>query len=199
MKKGLLIVYSGPSGAGKSTILHEVLKNDDLNLVFSVSMTTRMPRQGELDGKDYFFVDKDTFEKAIEDDKFLEYAKYVENYYGTPREYVEQKRNEGKNVILEIDIQGGLQVIDKCKDAVSIFVLPPSIDDLKKRLSGRGTEKQETIDKRIDVAQKEIESGKVYKYHIVNDDLDKSIEQVIDIIKKEMDTSTSHRIYTSKH
>ncbi len=187
MKKGLLIVYSGPSGAGKSTILHEVLKNDDLNLVFSVSMTTRMPRQGELDGKDYFFVDKDTFEKAIEDDKFLEYAKYVENYYGTPREYVEQKRNEGKNVILEIDIQGGLQVIDKCKDAVSIFVLPPSIDDLKKRLSGRGTEKQETIDKRIDVAQKEIESGKVYKYHIVNDDLDKSIEKVIDIIKKEMD------------
>lgn len=187
MKKGLLIVYSGPSGAGKSTILHEVLKNDDLNLVFSVSMTTRKPRQGEVDGKDYFFVDKDTFEKAIEDDKFLEHAKYVENYYGTPKEYVEQKRNEGKNVILEIDIQGGLQVIDKCKDCVSIFILPPSIDDLKKRLSGRGTEKQETIDKRIDVAQKEIESGKVYKYHIVNDDLDKSIEKVVDVIKKEMD------------
>ncbi len=187
MKKGLLIIYSGPSGVGKSSILRELLKKDELNLVFSVSMTTRKPRPGEKDGKDYFFVDEESFVKAIKEDKFLEHAKYVENYYGTPSEYVDKKRNEGKNVILEIDVQGGLQVIEKVKDSISIFVTPPSVDDLKKRLNGRGTEKQETIDKRIDAAAKEIESGKVYKYHIVNDDLNECVEQISQIIKKEME------------
>lgn len=186
MCKGLLIVYSGPSGVGKSTVLHKVLEDKDLNLVFSVSMTTRSKRAGEVEGKDYFFVNKETFEKAIDEDKFLEHAKYVDNYYGTPREYVEQKRNEGKNVILEIDIQGGLQVIDKCPDALSIFVLPPSIEVLENRLRGRGTEKQEVIDKRISEAKREIKDGEVYKYHVVNDDLDKTVLEIINIIKKEM-------------
>lgn len=186
MKKGLLIVYSGPSGVGKSTILHEVLKDESLNLEFSVSMTTRLPREGEVDGKDYFFVSKETFEKAIEDDKFLEHARYVENYYGTPRDYVEQERNKGKNVILEIDVQGGLQVIEKCSDCISIFVMPPSIDELRNRLSGRGTEKEEVVNKRIDQAQREINQGSVYKYHVVNNDIETSIKEVSDILKKEM-------------
>ena len=187
MNKGLLIVYSGPSGVGKSTVLHKVLENEELNLVFSVSMTTRSARDGEVDGKDYFFVGKEEFEKAIENDDFLEHAKYVENYYGTPRDYVEQKRNEGFNVVLEIDVQGGLQVMKKCPGAVSIFVLPPSLDDLKNRLVGRGTEKEETINKRVDAARKEIESGEVYKYHVVNEDIDKTVDEVVKIIEKEMD------------
>ncbi len=186
MKKGLLIVYSGPSGVGKSTILHEVLKDESLNLEFSVSMTTRLPREGEADGKDYFFVSKETFKKAIEDDKFLEHARYVENYYGTPRDYVEQERNKGKNVILEIDVQGGLQVIEKCSDCISIFIMPPSIDELRSRLSGRGTEKEEVINKRVDQAQREIKQGSVYKYHVVNNDIETSIKVVSDILKKEM-------------
>lgn len=186
MKKGLLIVYSGPSGVGKSTILHEVLKDESLNLEFSVSMTTRLPREGELDGKDYFFVSKEAFEKAIEEDKFLEHARYVENYYGTPRDYVEQERNKGKNVILEIDVQGGLQVIEKCSDCISIFIMPPSIDELRSRLSGRGTEKEEVINKRVDQAQREIKQGSVYKYHVVNNDIETSIKEVSDILKKEM-------------
>lgn len=186
MKKGLLIVYSGPSGVGKSTILHEVLKDESLNLEFSVSMTTRLPREGEVDGKDYFFVSKETFKKAIEDDKFLEHARYVENYYGTPRDYVEQERNKGKNVILEIDVQGGLQVIEKCSDCISIFIMPPSIDELRNRLSGRGTEKEEVVNKRIDQAQREIKQGSVYKYHVVNNDIETSIKEVSDILKKEM-------------
>lgn len=186
MKKGLLIVYSGPSGVGKSTILHEVLKDESLNLEFSVSMTTRLPREGEADGKDYFFVSKETFKKAIEEDKFLEHARYVENYYGTPRDYVEQERNKGKNVILEIDVQGGLQVIEKCSDCISIFIMPPSIDELRNRLSGRGTEKEEVINKRVDEAQREIKQGSVYKYHVVNNDIETSIKEVSDILKKEM-------------
>lgn len=186
MKKGLLIVYSGPSGVGKSTILHEVLKDESLNLEFSVSMTTRLPREGEADGKDYFFVSKETFKKAIEEDKFLEHARYVENYYGTPRDYVEQERNKGKNVILEIDVQGGLQVIEKCSDCISIFIMPPSIDELRSRLSGRGTEKEEVINKRVDEAQREIKQGSVYKYHVVNNDIETSIKEVSDILKKEM-------------
>ncbi len=186
MKKGLLVVYSGPSGVGKSTVLHKVLENKDLNLVFSVSMTTRSPRDGEVDGKDYFFVSKEEFEKAIDEDKFLEHAKYVENYYGTPKDYVEHMRNKGFNVVLEIDVQGGLQVMEKCDDAVSIFVLPPSIDDLKDRLNGRGTEKEETIKKRVDEAKREIASGEVYKYHVVNDDIDKTTKDIENIIKGEM-------------
>ena len=186
MKKGLLIVYSGPSGVGKSTILHEVLKDESLNLEFSVSMTTRLPREGEIDGKDYFFVSKETFKKAIEEDKFLEHARYVGNYYGTPRDYVEQERNKGKNVILEIDVQGGLQVIEKCSDCISIFVMPPSIDELRNRLSGRGTEKEEVINKRVDEAQREIKQGSVYKYHVVNNEIETSIKEVSDILKKEM-------------
>ena len=116
----------------------------------------------------------------------MEHARYVENYYGTPRDYVEQERNKGKNVILEIDVQGGLQVIEKCSDCISIFVMPPSIDELRNRLSGRGTEKEEVVNKRIDQAQREIKQGSVYKYHVVNNEIETSIKEVSDILKKEM-------------
>ena len=186
MKKGLLIIYSGPSGVGKSTILAELLKDPELNLAFSVSMTTRAPRGEEKEGIDYFFVDKKAFEEAIKSDEFLEYAKYVDNYYGTPKSYVEKQRAEGKNVILEIDIQGGKQVIEKCADAVSIFILPPSMDILRQRLTGRNTDILEVIEKRLAKAQNEVEQSNVYKYHIVNDDLEKSIAQAKKIIKSEM-------------
>ena len=186
MKKGLLIIYSGPSGVGKSTILSQVLNDDELNLVFSISMTTRLPRNGEKDGVDYFFVDKQTFEKAIDNDEFLEHAKYVENYYGTPKAYVEKMRNDGKNVILEIDVQGAKQVISKCPDALSIFICPPSQEDLRKRLTGRGTEPVEVVNKRLAQAKGEIDASSFYKHHITNDDVDKAVEEVTKIIKGEM-------------
>ncbi|MDO4500453.1 MAG: guanylate kinase [Erysipelotrichaceae bacterium] len=186
MKKGLLIIYSGPSGVGKSTILAEVLKNEDLNLAFSVSMTTRSPREGEQNGVDYFFVSKEEFEEAIKNDEFLEHAQYVENYYGTPRAYVEKMRENGKNVILEIDVQGGIQVIEKCPDAVSIFICPPSIEELRKRLTGRGTEKEEVVNKRVDQAQREIMTSKIYKYHVVNEVVEDSVNTVVNILKNEM-------------
>lgn len=187
MKKGLLIIYSGPSGVGKSTILAEVLKRKELNLAFSVSMTTRLPREGEREGIDYFYVTKEKFEEAIANGEFLEHAKYVDNYYGTPKNYVEKMRNEGNNVILEIDVQGGLQVIEKCPDAVSIFIEPPSIEELRQRLLGRGTEKEEVVNKRVAQAQREIETSAIYKYHVVNEVIETSVETVTDIINKERD------------
>jgi len=187
MKKGLLIIYSGPSGVGKSTILAELLKNPELNLDFSVSMTTRAPRGEEKEGIDYFYVDKETFEKAIEEDAFLEHAKYVDNYYGTPKAYVEKKRNEGKNVILEIDIQGGLQVIEKVPETVSVFILPPSLELLKQRLTGRGTDKPEVIEKRLAQAQREIDGSIAYKYRVTNCVVEESVKTITDILMKEME------------
>ena len=185
MKKGLLIVYSGPSGAGKSTILHEVLKNDDLNLVFSVSMTTRKPRPGEVDGKDYFFVDKDIFEKAIEDDKFLEHAKYVENYYGTPKAYVEEQLDKGNNVILEIEIQGAMNIKRMFPDAVLMFITPPTAAELEKRLRGRGTEDEATIKARLSRAAEEAEGVEDYDYIVINDEVDLCVSRIHDIVLAE--------------
>ena len=131
-------------------------------------------------------IDKDIFKKAISEDKFLEHACYVDNYYGTPKDYVEKQRLLGKNVVLEIDVQGGLQVIEKCPDALSIFIMPPSIETLEKRLVSRGSEKQEVIDKRVNEAKREIKDGEIYKYHVVNNDLDKAVLEVIKIIEDEM-------------
>ena len=184
--KGKLVVISGFSGAGKGTLMKALMKEYGDSYALSVSATTRKPRPGEMDGVDYFFVTKDKFEQMIAEDALIEYAQYVGNYYGTPRDYVEQDRNKGKNVILEIDVQGGLQVIEKCSDCISIFVMPPSIDELRSRLSGRGTEKEEVINKRVDEAQREIKQGRVYKYHVVNNDIETSIKEVSDILKKEM-------------
>ena len=148
MSKGVLAVVSGFSGAGKGTVMKKLLESFD-DYALSVSVTTRKPRPGEVDGKDYFFRTKEEVEEMIAQDQLLEYARYVDNYYGTPRSYVEEKLSEGKNVILEIEIQGAMKIKEKIPEAVLIFVTPPSVDELRRRLEGRGTETQEVIESRL--------------------------------------------------
>lgn len=189
MKKGLLIVFSGPSGVGKGTILKEVMKDESLKLTYSVSMTTRKPRDGEVDGINYFFVSKEGFEKAIDNHELLEYATYVDNYYGTPKNFVEKKREEGMNVVLEIDLQGAKQVMARAHDALSIFIEPPSMEELERRIRGRQSETEETIKKRIEVARNEMAGRELYDYVVCNDELTKAIEDVKEIIRKEMEKS----------
>ncbi len=189
MKKGLLIVFSGPSGVGKGTILKEVMKDESLKLTYSVSMTTRKPRDGEVNGINYFFVSKEGFEKAIDNHELLEYATYVDNYYGTPKNFVEKKREEGMNVVLEIDLQGAKQVMARAHDALSIFIEPPSMEELERRIRGRQSETEETIKKRIEVARNEMASRELYDYVVCNDELTKAIEDVKEIIRKEMEKS----------
>ena len=189
MKKGLLIVFSGPSGVGKGTKLKEVMKDESLKLTYSVSMTTRKPRDGEVNGINYFFVSKEGFEKAIDNHELLEYATYVDNYYGTPKNFVEKKREEGMNVVLEIDLQGAKQVMARAHDALSIFIEPPSMEELERRIRGRQSETEETIKKRIEVARNEMASRELYDYVVCNDELTKAIEDVKEIIRKEMEKS----------
>lgn len=187
MKKGLLIVYSGPSGVGKGTILKELLPIKSLKLCFSVSMTTRKPRPGEVDGVDYFFVTKKRFEKAIKDKELVEYAEYVGNYYGTPLSYIEQKRNEGFNIILDIETKGAKQIIKKYgSDVVSIYIVPPTIEELRRRLEERGTESEEVINKRIQKTKRQLKDTSVFKYTVVNDKLKQAAKEIKDIIKFEM-------------
>lgn len=188
MKKGFLIVYSGPSGVGKGTILKELLPIKSLKLCYSVSMTTRKPRVGEVDGKDYFFVTKKRFAEAVENGELLEYAKFVDNYYGTPKKFVEEMTEKGKNVVLEIETIGAKKILKKYGDenVVSIYILPPSMKELKSRLKARGTESDEVIKKRISKARREIEKLDMFDYVIVNDDLKTAIKDVKNIIKQEM-------------
>ena len=186
MKKGLLIIYSGPSGVGKSTVRQEFFKDESLKLTYSISMTTRLPRVGEKDGVDYFFVTRDEFMKAVEDGELLEHAEYVGNCYGTPKSYVDKLRKKGKNVILEIDIEGAKQVMAKEPDCVSIFLVPPTIATLRKRIKGRGSDSKEVIDKRIEVAKKEIAQKDIYKYVVVSDTIEETAERIKQIIKEEM-------------
>ena len=186
MKKGLLIVYSGLSGVGKGTILAELMPMEDLNLAYSVSMTTRQPREGEVDGVNYFFVSKKRFVEAIKNDELLEHARFVGNDYGTPREYVEKMREEGKNVILEIEIQGAKQVMEKCPDALSIYIVPPSIEELERRLRERSSEDEQTIMKRIAKAKREMKDTAMYEHIVVNDDLATAVQEIRDIILKEI-------------
>lgn len=188
MKKGLLIVFSGPSGVGKGTILNELLKDKSLKLTYSVSMTTRKPRPGEVDGKNYFFVNKEEFDKAIKDGELLEYAEFVGNKYGTPKAYVEKQRAKGKNIILEIETKGAKQVIKKFgSDVLSIYVVPPSIKELKHRLEHRNTEPADIIKKRVEKARRELKSLDLFDYVVTNDDLKATEDRIRDIIKKEMD------------
>ncbi len=187
MKKGLLIIYSGPSGVGKSTVREEFFKDETLRLTYSISMTTRKPREGERDGVDYFFVTKEEFEEAVERGELLEHACFVSNYYGTPVGYVEKLRNEGKNVILEIEIEGAKQVMKKVPEAVSIFILPPSIEELKNRIRGRGSETEESFNGRVETALKEIAQKDIYKYQVVNRDIKETAEEIKKIIHKEME------------
>lgn len=170
MKKGLLIVLSGPSGVGKGTIRELFIHKPELNIAFSISMTTRKKRGNEIDGVHYKFVSEDEFLSAIENDELLEYAQFVGNYYGTPLSAVEQLRNQGKNVLLEIEVQGALQVKERCEDALMIFVVPPSMEELRRRILNRKTEAEEVINQRLAKAQKEMELTGQYKYVVCNDD-----------------------------
>lgn len=181
--KGLLIVFTGASGVGKGTIMKKLLELDK-TCRLSVSATTRQPRPGEIDGREYFFLTKEEFEKEISNDGFFEYARYCDNYYGTPKSAVEKMLNDGFNVFLEIEVQGGLQVMEKYPDCISIFVLPPSMEELEKRLRGRATETEEVINKRLNAALTEINFAEKYSYSVVNDDVDTAVKEILDIISK---------------
>ena len=180
-RKGIRMVVSGFSGEGTGTLMKELLKRYD-NYAVSVSMTTRAPREGEVDGESYFFVDKETFERTIAEDGLIEYASYCGNYYGTPRAYVEKCLQDGRDVILEIEIQGALKVKEKFPEALLLFVMPPSAAELKRRLEGRGTESPEVIRERLMRASEEAEGIENYEYLIINDDLDECVREMNDII-----------------
>lgn len=184
MDKGVLVVVSGLSGAGKGTICKRLLEKYP-DYVLSVSATSRKPRKGEENGREYFFITKEEFEEMIRDGKLLEYARYVENYYGTPREWVEQQLESGKNIILEIELQGAFQVREKIPDAVLIFILPPDMDELKRRLINRGTETMEEIEKRLERAVEEMAFIPEYDYVIVNDEVEKSVDMLHNIVRSE--------------
>ncbi len=183
-KKGILIVVSGFSGAGKGTLMKKLLKNYD-NYALSISATTREPRVGETDGREYFFKTREEFEKMIAQEELIEYAKYVNNYYGTPRAYVEEQLASGKDVILEIEIQGALKVKEKFPETLLLFVAPPSADILRERLIGRGTETMEEIESRMRRAAEEAEEMEAYDYLIINDNLDACVKEMHDIICSE--------------
>lgn len=183
MNRGLLFVVSAPSGCGKGTILSEVLKDD--KFFYSVSSTTRSPRDGEIDGVNYNFKTCEQFEQLIASDGMLEYARYCDNYYGTEKAPVEKKRLEGKNVILEIEVQGAMQVKKNCPEAILIFILPPSVSELERRLRKRGTETDEVIAQRVSKAAEEITQAKKYDYIVVNAALEKAVEDFKAIITAE--------------
>lgn len=187
MKKGLLIIMSGPSGVGKGAIRAKIMEDSSLNLFYSVSMTTRAMRSGEQEGREYYFVSKEDFLNRLDKGDLLEYNCYVGNYYGTPKDKVEEKRLEGKNVLLEIDVQGASKVMDALKDedVLSIFILPPSLDELEKRVRGRHSETEESIKGRLDKAKSEIPMKDRYKYVVINDDLDRCASEIKSIIKRE--------------
>ncbi len=190
MKKGLLIVFSGPSGVGKGTVLSKLMGMKELNLVYSVSMTTRKPRNGEVDGVNYFFVSEEQFKQAIYNGDLLEHAFFVDNYYGTPRAYVEKKRNEGYNVVLEIETVGAKQVMNALKydeGCISIFLTPPSMQELEDRIRKRSTESEETIRKRISKATQELRETFRYQYVVCNEDVDDAVAKIADIIKSKLD------------
>ena len=176
-EKGRLFVISGPSGAGKSTVVALAMQGRE-DVCFSVSVTTRQPRPGEVDGKDYFFITRQRYDEMVAGGELLEHAQYVSNGYGTPREFVINKLNEGINVILDIEVQGARQVKAAMPDCVPIFVVPPSIDELKRRLEGRGTETEETINARLERARQEYKETEIYDYIIINDSPDHAAEEL---------------------
>jgi len=180
--KGLLIILSGPSGVGKGTVRAKLFEMKELNLAYSISMTTREPRVGEVDGKDYFFVTNERFDEAIAKNELLEKAEFVNHRYGTPKEYVESLRNIGYNVVLEIEVDGAKQVIEKCHDAISIFLVPPSEEELEHRIRGRGTENDEVIKQRMSKAHQELQQTSIYSHVITNDDLERATNEIHDLL-----------------
>lgn len=190
-EKGILVVVSGFSGAGKGTIMKNLTQKYD-NYALSISATTRAPRQGEEEGRSYFFVSKDRFEEMIDRDELVEYAKYVDNYYGTPRKFVEDCLNEGKDVILEIEIQGALKIKKKFPDSLLIFMAPPSAEELRARLIGRNTEDEATVNKRLSRAIVEAEGVEAYDYILVNADIDTCTEKLHNLIRASHDRAEVH-------
>lgn len=184
-ERGLLIVFSGPSGVGKGTVRQEIFSTPDHQFEYSVSMTTRAQRPGEVDGVDYYFRTREEFENLIKTGQMLEYAEYVGNYYGTPLSYVNETLDKGIDVFLEIEVQGALQVKKKVPDGVFIFLTPPDLEELKDRLVGRGTDSQEVIVQRIERAKEEIALMKLYDYAVVNDQVPLAADRVKKIIESE--------------
>ena len=180
--QGILVVVSGFSGAGKGTLIKAMLEKHH-NYALSISATTRKPREGEMDGREYFFVTRERFERMIEEGQLIEHAQYVNNYYGTPRQYVFQQMADGKDVILEIEIQGALKIKERFPDALLLFVMPPSADELKRRLIGRGTETMEVIDQRLHRAADEADGMTSYDYILVNDQIDTCVEAMHQLIQ----------------
>ena len=196
-QQGILVVVSGFSGAGKGTLMKELLKRYD-NYALSVSATTRQPREGEKDGEDYFFVNREYFQQMIEEGRLVEYAQYVNHYYGTPRDYVEKKMAEGKDVILEIEIQGALKVQKRFPDALLIFVTPPSAGELRRRLVGRGTETIEVINARLRRAAEEASGMEAYDYLLINDEIDACVEQMHQLITLQHSKTCYHLDFLSR-
>lgn len=184
-KRGMLIVLSGPSGVGKGTVRKAIFDQGGNDFQYSISMTTRKPREGEVNGVDYYFVSKEEFEHNIETGQMLEYAKYVDNYYGTPLKYVNETLDRGKDVFLEIEINGALQVRQKSPDGVFVFLTPPDLMELKQRIINRGTEDMETINKRMAKAVEEIRMMRDYDFAVVNDKVENAVESIKTIIKSE--------------
>lgn len=184
MNKGILVVVSGFSGAGKGTVMKRLMEKYD-DYALSVSATTRKPRPGEEDGREYFFRTRDEFEKLIEEDALLEYARYVENYYGTPRSYVEEQLQAGRNVILEIEIQGAMKIKEKIPEALLVFVTPPTVEELERRLTGRGTETAQVIADRLARTSEEAEGMGQYDYILVNDTVEECVDHLHQIIVSE--------------
>lgn len=184
-ERGLLIVLSGPSGVGKGTVRKAIFESSDNDFQYSISMTTRNMRKGEEEGVDYFFRTKEEFEALIEAGEMLEYAEYVGNYYGTPLSYVEATLAKGKDVFLEIEVQGARQVKEKVPDGVFIFLTPPDLEELRSRIVNRGTDRADVIDQRMKVAKEEIEMMALYDYAVVNDEVPKAVKRIKEIIASE--------------
>ena len=196
-QQGILVVVSGFSGAGKGTLMKELLKRYD-NYALSVSATTRQPREGEKDGEDYFFVNREYFQQMIEEGRLVEYAQYVNHYYGTPRDYVEKKMAEGKDVILEIEIQRALKEKKRCPDALQIYETPPSAGELRRRLVGRGTETIEVINARLRRAAEEASGMEAYDYLLINDEIDACVEQMHQLITLQHSKTCYHLDFLSR-
>ncbi|MHA8111065.1 guanylate kinase [Lactobacillaceae bacterium Melli_B4] len=184
-KKGMLIVLSGPSGVGKGTVRKALFNEPNVDFQYSISMTTRQPREGEQNGVDYFFVTKEEFEEKIKNGEMLEYAKYVDNYYGTPLEYVNQTLDSGKDVFLEIEVNGAMQVRANSPEGVFVFLTPPDLLELRNRLISRGTDDIEVINKRIKKAVGEIKMMRNYDYAVLNDEVENAVENIKNIVRSE--------------